>query len=249
MNKLAICIPWDTPFVWTAPMFSIMNLERPDGVEVKYFRGHGWCPAMRHNKAVLAAMNWGADYIQFLGADQMFKEDTLIRLAQHVPQWDMVTGIVPSRGQAGPEKEPFKGIAYQLKSNAGLPEDPIMNFSSGCWNMVTEKDIPQEIHCIGTGILLMKAEIFGSVAVPWFVERLAGDHSYSRIPVMDTGFVLRCTLEYGARLWLDTSIHSEHLDIFPIDWTYQDRFEDMAGDSWTPMRKYLHNPKVVKWGE
>jgi hypothetical protein len=31
-KKIGICIPWDSPFVWTAPMFNMLNWECPDGL-------------------------------------------------------------------------------------------------------------------------------------------------------------------------------------------------------------------------
>ena len=47
--KIAVCIPWDTPFVWTAPMFNMLNWERPANSEVRFIMGAGWCPASSHN--------------------------------------------------------------------------------------------------------------------------------------------------------------------------------------------------------
>lgn len=232
--KVGICIPWDTPFVWTQPMFTIMNLQCPDGWEKKYFRGEGWCPANRHNAAVTKAMIWGCDYILILGADQLFEEDTLIRLASHVPQWDMVSGLVPARGTVEAIGKPFGAFGFKLKPSRQFEvRDQSVEEN---WDRIGPDDPPQEIHSIGTGVLLLKSKIFDTMHQPWFKEYVMGGELYARKPVMDTQFVKHCVFGAGFRLFLDTTVIAKHLDAFHIDLSFMDRFADMKDINWVPAK-------------
>ncbi len=61
---------------------------------------------------------------------------------------------------------------------------------------------------------------------PWFKEIIERGDQFGRMPAQDSWFVYRMTCEHGFRLWLDTTINGKHLDIFPIDETYEERFKD-----------------------
>lgn len=245
MHRLGICIPWDSPFVWTYSWLSIMNLTIPKGVEHKYFLGNGWCPAQRHNRAVYQAINWGADYILIVGSDQLYEENMIIRLAVNVPEWDMVSGLVPGRGTIGPKTEgPFQSLGYQLKNPDADWDDIRLDLDEDHWNIIDETMEPQEIHSTGTGFLLMKTSVLTPMPTPFFIEYLiAKEQSYARHCIMDTIFTLKCTKQFGARMLLDTTCQVAHLDVFPIDTTYPERFKDKAEDEdWGPMSDW--KPKV-----
>ena len=195
----------------------------------------------------MPALVWGADHILILGADEVYEEATILKLAKHLPEYDMASGIVPSRGSCGPEKKAFAGMGFKMKDNAKLyGEWPLANTSMEHWDIISEKDESQRIDAIGTGTLLMKSEIFRGLEAPFFREFILDDHTFARSPIMDTSFVLKCTLG-GAKLWLDTTIKIVHLDVFPIDWTYQDRFADKSGRNWQPMSEYTHDDKIMIW--
>jgi len=112
--------------------------------------------------------------------------------------------------------------------------------SEETWEVITFGAESQQVHVMGTGILLMKAEIFKGLTLPPFSELILNDGTYRRIPVQDAHFVFRCTVESGAKLWLDTTIKAQHIDYFPIDRTYKRRFKDKKGDKqWTPKRDMI----------
>lgn len=253
MHQLGICIPWDSPFVFTDSWITIMNMTIPEGVKHKYFLGNGWCPAQRHNRAVYQAINWGADYILIVGSDQVYEENMIIRLAAYVPEWDMVSGLVPGRGTVGPKKGPFQSIGYQLKDPTMSLDELSLDIEKDHWNIIDETMEPQEIHSTGTGFLLMKTSILTPMPTPFFIEFLiAGEQSYARHCIMDTVFTMKCTLQQGARMLLDTTCQPGHLDIFPIDTTYPERFKDKAEDkNWSPMSDWeppVYMPKdKVDW--
>ncbi|MHA2136107.1 MAG: hypothetical protein ACW99J_19780 [Candidatus Thorarchaeota archaeon] len=220
-----------------------MNMRVPAGWEVRYIQGQGWCPANRHNTAVLRAINWGAHAMVFMGADHYVDEDCFVKLVGHLDDgWDMATAWVPSRGVVGVEKKAFPHLAYK-KRNEDVPfktDIPILQYNPEEWEIITTGAESQEIHVIGTGILMFKIDVVRDMKRPFFKEFvLRGDSEFNRAPVQDSYFTFRCTLENGHSLWLDTTINAYHLDVFPIDDTYGGRFyggrfRDKEGEIWTP---------------
>jgi hypothetical protein len=214
MKRLAILIPWDSPFVWTDSVVSIMNLEVPPGFIKRYFRGRGWCAAQRHNDALRVSSEWEPDAYFFAGGDEVFERDTIPRLYKHLDKYDMVSGMIPSRGVV--EGKPFPGLGFQ--------HNPF-----GDWVVITEQDKPQEIHVVGTGILLCRGDVFDVLPAPYFTEEVdEGNLTYARTGPCDTRTIGTLTLKYDKRLFLDTTVRAKHLDAFQIDFTYQDRFSDLV---------------------
>lgn len=242
-KKIGICIPWDSPFTWTAPMFNMLNWECPDGHERKFIMGAGWCPAARHNDAVAKAQEWGADLIMFNGADHLCPFDILIKMTARIKEgWDMVHVMPPSRGVCGYDGTPFKALSYKVIGP--MPKtDAILHAPPGSIRVLSYDDEPQQSHIGGTGNIMMKAEIFDGLQKPYFEEFIKKDGRYSRYATQDSNFTYRCTVESGARMFCDTSIHLVHLDIFGIDETYSEKFKDKTGQmDWSPakdLRKYV----------
>jgi len=243
MKKLGVIVPWDSPFMFTAAAFNMMNWERPEDFEVKYIMGVGWCPAARHNDGVAKAQEWGADLVLFNGGDHLCPKDILKRMVARIDEgWDMVHAMPPSRGVCGWNRKPFQAQSYKIvgpipKENAVLmmPPDSI--------KVLTYDDDPQQTHISGTGNLMMKMAIFEGMERPYFKEFIKADGRYSRHLVQDSNFSLRCTVDSGAKMFCDTSIHIVHLDIFGIDETFQDRFLDKESQmDWTAakdLRKFV----------
>lgn len=236
-GKLAVIVPWDSAFIWTAPAFNMMNWERPDDYEVRFFMGCGWCPAARHNDGVLKAQEWGADIIMFNGADHLCPKDIIPRMLKRMGEgWDMVHAVVPSRGVCGASKKPFQGMSYKVVGPMNA-ESPMTHSPSGSVQIITDDMEPQETHITGTGNIMMKAEILDGLEKPYFEEHIKKDGRYSRFAVQDSNFVYRCTILSGAKLFSDTSIKLVHLDVFGIDQTFRERFKDKEGQmDWSPAK-------------
>lgn len=235
--KIGVCVPWDSPFIWTTPAFNMMNWERPRDAEVAFFMGVGWCPAARHNDAVEKALQWGADLIMFNGGDHLCPLDILPRMLARINDgWDMVHAMPPSRGVVGVDGTPFKAISYKMDGPA--PKDQaVLYMPKGSTKIVTYTDEPQQTHISGTGDIIMKAEIFAGLQKPYFEEFIKKDNRYGRWCVMDSDFVYRCTVMSGATMFCDTSIHIIHLDVFGIDDTYSERFKDKTDQmDWCPAK-------------
>jgi hypothetical protein len=237
--KIAVCVPWDSPFMWMVPGFNMMNWDRPQDSEVAFFPGVGWCPAARHNDAVAKAQDWGADIIMFNGGDHVCPLDILkLMLARINEGWDMVHAMPPSRGNVSDDGTPFRAMSYKLIGNPSPPiENAVINMPKGSAKILSYDDEPQESHVSGTGNIMMRAEIFKGLKEPYFTEFIKEDGRYGRHCVMDSDFVYRCTVLSGARMFCDTSIRIIHLDTFGIDETYSERFKDKAGQpNWSPAK-------------
>lgn len=235
--KIGIIVPWDTPFMWTAPAFNMMNWERPQGYELNFIMGAGWCPAARHNDGVAKAQDWGADLIMFNGGDHLCPKDIVVKMLDRMKQgWDIVQAMIPCRGICGRSGIPFDSMSYKVVGN--MPQyEPMLNAPKDSIKIITGKDEPQESHISGTGNILMKAEIFKGLEKPYFQEFIKRDGRFSRYPVQDSDFVYRCTVLSGAKMFCDTSIKLVHLDAFGIDETFSERFKDKIGDKdWSPSR-------------
>ncbi len=237
--KIAVCVPWETPFFWTATAFNMLNWDRPENSDVRFILGVGWCPAARHNDAVAKAQAWGADLIMFNGPDHLCPFDILPRMVNRLKEgWDMVHAMVPCRGVIGYDGIPFKAISYKIVGP--MPKDnAILHANPKSIEIVSYGDEPQQTHICGTGNIMMKAEIFDGLQKPYFEESIKKDGLYSRYCVQDSQFVYQCTVEAGARLFCDTTIKLIHLDIFGIDETYTERFRDKTGImDWSPNKGY-----------
>lgn len=212
-----------------------MNLIHPDGWSVRFIQGNGWCPANRHNMALAQAINWGAHAMVFMGPDHWVEEDCLVKLIGHLDDgWDMAAGWVPSRGIVGIDKRPYPYLAYKLKDPDNYIPDKfaVLHYNDKDYEIVTTGAESQEIHIIGSGILMFKVDVVKDMKKPWFGELTQRDEYYSRWPVQDSHFTYRCTVEGGHRLWLDTTIEAKHLDVFAIDETFEERFKDKTGQKW-----------------
>ena len=242
-TKIAICIPWDSPFMFTVAGFNMMNWEQPKDCKVRFIMGVGWCPAARHNDAVAKAQEWGANLIMFNGGDHLCDFDIMVRMKNRIDEgWDMVHAMPPSRGVCGFEGPPFR--AQSFKVIGPIPkEDYITHFPKQSVEVISYENDPQQTHIAGTGNLMMKAQIFDGLEKPYFEEYIRKDGRFSRYPVQDSRFTSRCTIESGARMLCDTSIRVVHLDIFGIDDTFQERFKDKTGQmDWCPakdLRKFI----------
>src|SRR3990167_10528938 len=117
--KIAIAVPWSSPFIWTRFTYAALQVRAPAGTEVRWVFGRGWCPAKRHTEAVEKALKWGADLVCIFGADQVPQPDLVERLYGRIQQgYSMVCALVPSRGYFSSNNgtKPFQPLAWGWKS-------------------------------------------------------------------------------------------------------------------------------------
>jgi len=233
-KKIAVCTTWGSPFTWTVPAYNMANLIRPEGVDVLYLPGHGWCPARRHMYGIERALEWGASHICFLGPDQLHPFDILLKFTKHLMDgWPAVAARVPIRGWGKLQEKPFTKMAWKWR----FPDDPKRRtFTLNDLTEVDPKDGDlQEIAVVGSGALIFDVACLKSMKKPWFYERMRKNdqemyEAYDRLPIMDTTFCYRLATEGTARILCDLTINAKHIDAFAIDETYGDRFPDWPKD-------------------
>jgi hypothetical protein len=226
--KLAVVYPWTSDFVYTDWAENVLELERPAGFEVKFIRGRGWCPARRHIDGCEKAVEWGAELICIIGADQLHPHDMLSRLISGYMEklGGMVAALIPFRGVPhGNLIPPFGLIGWRARQNWDALNGKTPN-SPTQFDPVDPTIVGlQEANAVGSGAILFDVPTLLSIKRPWFYEHIDPE-SYQRFADMDSTFVMRMQTEGGARLWIDATIDVKHLDIFPIDRTFSRRFAD-----------------------
>ena len=121
--------------------------------------------------------------------------------------------------------EVFQPLAWQIVNNGvqpfrGMDKDPDMLKQIDPAN----GDL-QKVNVIGSGVLLFHKEHLLAVKKPWFFEQVHREN-YRLVGDMDSMFIFRLQTEARVTVWVDTTIKVGHLNIFEIDETYQDRFQD-----------------------
>jgi len=242
MSKLAVGPAWASPFVWTKFTESALNLEHPEGWDVKWFFGKGWCPARRHIDLCEQALGWGADLICFAGADQVYPTDTLVRLVNRITQgYDVVGAMVPARGYIEwMDMKPFQPMAWRFKR--GLPPRIFRGYSKDkdMVEIITPADGEmQQVQFMGSGVLMFPSILLAYLKRPWFFETVQRE-TYTRFANQDVNFVWRLQEEALAKVWVDTTIKVGHIHSFVIDETFQDRFPDWTTGHGDPeIAKYI----------
>jgi len=232
--KLAVGYPWSSPFMWTPFVDNTLNLQHPEGCEVKFFRGTGWCPARRHMSLCEQAVEWGAELICIIGSDQLHPEDMLPRLVGrfYETRGGIISALVPARGfVAWQEMKPFQPMAWRFKNSEELGSTEFREYRG----MDSDFDMIHVIkredgelvraNFIGSGVLLFHEAHLRAMRKPWFYEQIEPE-TQNRVANMDCRFVWRLQEEARAVLWVDTTILVKHLHTFEIDDTFSGRFAD-----------------------
>lgn len=209
--KIALCVPWSSPFMFTGFFDGNMNMQCPQGCEKRWFRGEGWSPARRHVDACERALAWDADYICILGADQQHPEDLLVRLVERIKEGcEVVSAMVPTRGHIlNDNMRAYQPLAWKFDGSLIDPNDGNV----------------QEVYGIGSGVLMFHRDHLESLKKPWFYDEIDDRERWERKGTMDSTFVRRLQFEAHARIWVDTTIKVKHLNVDAIDETWQENHE------------------------
>jgi hypothetical protein len=215
-KKLAVCYPGDMPTFYAKAVDSLLNIERPEGFEVQWFRGFGWCQARRRIVAAEAAIAWGADLIASLDMDQVYEPDILNRLVGRIEEgFDCVSALIPSRGKSPALDRPFQGMGWRMDGDKFTP--------------VTAEDGEMVPAAFGThGCCIFRASDIERLQQPWYAYTY-DKKNWQEIEGEDSRFFLRFNQELGVKTWIDTTIKVKHCHVFQIDETYSERFND-----WVP---------------
>lgn len=210
MKKIACVIPWMSPFLWAKPVPGFLNVRIPEGVTTEWFLPAGWCSARRKTAGVELAMGAGAEYIWFVDADQLVAPDTLERLWAHVQAGRSPVGAM----------QPCRGYFPQFEGSK--PFQPL------CWDERGKPFTPKDVQTVVYGPLncfLISVKVFRELDRPWFSERF-NETTMARLSSLDQHFTHKLW-KNGTPLWIDPEIRPKHMDAVPLDWTFQDRFDDL----------------------
>jgi len=227
VEKLAICYPWGSPFIWTKHHQNALNMERPKGIESRWFQGQGWCPARRHIHFCEQAVDWGASHILILGADQTFPEDLIPRLVKRVEVdgCEVITALVPTRGLVHYlPMRPFQPVAFRFKDGTQASRWRTWEQDKDMLELIEPGDNELElIDFIGSGCIMFPVDDLLKMPTPWFYE-VYQKQDLCRQASMDTRFIFEMKKFTGAQIWLDTTIKIGHLNDMIVDDTYQYKF-------------------------
>jgi hypothetical protein len=230
--KLAVGYPWSSPFAFTAFVDATLNMRHPEGCEVRYFRGSGWCPARRHIHICDQAVAWGADLILIIGSDQVHPEDMLCKLIDRYNEgYDVVSALVPARGYVGwQEMFPFQPMAWRFRrdanGNSRVTKYRGMQLDGDMIEIINPADGDiQPCDFIGSGVLMFPTTVLQALRKPWFYETI-DPTNMQRLANMDCTFVWRMKMEGHAQCYVDTTIKVKHCHVFDVDESFQHRFDD-----------------------
>lgn len=250
--RLAVTTPWSSPFVWTKFAQNVANMlasfRRPD-FEAQFFMGRGVDPAARHVDMIMQGLDWGADLICIIGADQIHPLDMLDRLIDRYieTQGGVITALVPFRGYVSWQKmKPFQPMGWRIVSTNGNGHQPQefigMGRNPDMFQPIDPADGDlQRVDVIGSGVMLFDRETIEALAKPWFYYRVDPE-TMQRVADMDTRMVWRLRSEVQAQVWVDTTIKVKHLHAFEIDDTWSDRFLDWMEPGHTDDETIKHLP-------
>jgi hypothetical protein len=240
--KLALVTPWSSPFIWKKFALNLAkmltNFKR-DKWELEFFMGNGVDPAARHIDMILQGLDWGADLICIIGADQIHPVDMLDRLIDRwlETQGGVISALVPFRGYVSWQNmRPFQPMGWRIVN----PEPGVREFR----NYTEDEDMfepidpeagdLQRVDVIGSGVLLFHRDDILALEPPWFYYKV-DPVTMARVADMDTKFVWRLRSEAQSQVWVDTTIKVSHIHDFEIDESFQHRFDDWitpgAGDA------------------
>jgi len=231
--KIALVTPWASPFIWTKFMQNavgmITNFRRPDW-ELEFFMGRGVDPAARHVDMCLQAIDWGADLICIVGADQIHPLDMIDRLIDRYYETEggVISALVPFRGYVSWQNMvPFQPMGWRFKGE-GVIEVGGLSETPQHWHPIdpANGDL-QRVDVIGSGVLLFDVETLEALDKPWWYYKVDPE-TMQRVADMDTRMVWRLRSEVGVQVWVDTTIEVRHLHTFEIDSTFSGRFADWA---------------------
>ncbi len=248
--KIACGPAWASPFVWTRFTETALNLRHPSGTTVKWIFGKGWCPARRHADLCEKALNWGADLIVFLGADQVYPDDLLERLISRFQQgYAVVSAPIPCRGyfEWNRGMKPFQPMAWRWTPNVDTRKYRGQHLDPEMIEIVPMTGEMERVNFIGSGVLMFPAQILSQLKRPWFKETIDPE-TFQRFANQDCVFVWRLQEELGMFCWVDTSIDDvKHIHPFEIDRSFQDRFDDwMTPEGGGDPSIIQFNPAVVQ---
>lgn len=219
MRKIGVCYPGDIPSVFAIAFDSMVNIQPPEGCEVRWFRGLGWCQARRRIQATEKAIEWGAEILVHMDIDQTYEPDVLVRLLKRIDEgYRIIAAMVPCRGYVKSSKmKPFQRLAWRSTKD-GTDFEPVDADS----DPVVERCTFPTSACV-----MFHAEDIQKLRRPWYFYKF-NFQDFRATQGEDGAWFYRMREELGIDSYVDKSIRVNHCHVFEIDETFPDRFADYA---------------------
>ncbi len=174
-----------------------MKYEYPEGVEFKFFMssiGRVLTPLARERLAEFA-LQGKCDYMLFIDDDMTVPMNMFEKLFRH--NVDICGALAFMR------MPPHSPVIYRV--NEGY--DPLQRLDYYETHVIKnyKKDTLVECDAVGFGAVLIKTEILGRMAQPWFMSTTRSGE--------DLWFCYRAKRDAGARIFMDTSVKLGHIGI------------------------------------
>jgi hypothetical protein len=163
---------------------------------------------LARERCVDLALSWGADYCFFFDSDMhvptsallsLLRDDKPIVAALAFTGRDPITPVIYTAEEIYEEDPERKGEGL-----IHFDYSPVLHY---------EKDALQQVDAIGSGVMLIKAEVFRKIKKPWFYTVGVGEDIY---------FCLRAKRE-NIPVFVDTRVKSPHLKTY-ADWQTEDKW-------------------------
>lgn len=205
------------PISW-AWMDSVSALQFPLGASVSRYRVHGKDVAEARNDIVQTALGMNADYILFIGDDNLPPPNLFNLLHRH--RKDLVTGVYWTKQ--------FPSSPYIWR---GLLRGPFVDWKYGEFC---------EVDFAGVDALLAHTDVFRAIDPPWFSREWVFEPGQVPLPhLTEDFFFYSLAREKGYRLWCDTAAQLGHQDratgaIFGLDPSMPQMRKDVSPPSQDP---------------
>jgi|LAHR01.1.fsa_nt_gb GT2 family glycosyltransferase len=197
--KLAVCLPIADPKLDRGFFLTFNAMHKPDNYEIFVPTISTGTFSSVRNEITENALNKGCTHIWMIDTDQLYPQDTLVKLIGH--NLPIVCGKVHRR------YPPFDPILYQkTKWKYKFRETPDEKWLDG--QLV-------EVVATGAACMLVKAEVFKTVEQPWFKKL----NPTKRRPftVGEDIYFWTKVKEAGHRIFVDTSIEIGHISSLVIN--------------------------------
>lgn len=189
----------------------VLYLQK-EGVEFVYYNVRSSILPDSRNKLALLALEVEATHLLFIDSDMTFPRDTALRLLKHPV--DIVAANCVTRSRPANTTARIDGKPYYPTSASGL----------------------KEVHFIGTGIMMIKTEVFKNLEMPYFMNKWSDEREQV---VGEDWYFIEKAREKGFKVFIDDELSWQirHLGIYPYG------FDDVdyPPDKRDQLREYLTN--------
>lgn len=166
---------------------------------------------LNRDKLAQYALDSNSDYLLMIDSDMSYppnilkvlvsRDKDVIGVAYYTPRWNPKE---KKSDRVGP-------IIYDYNQERG---------GWGEWPYCEETE-PFRVDAVGTGIMLIKTEVFRKLEKPWFPFFVYKDKKDTRIMGEDLGFCMKC-LAAGIEVWVDPTFEDEIVHWKPYGFSKKD---------------------------